>query len=49
MEENTMNNASKKRLVLAWYIDFLLFMALWGLLSYFLNIDTSCFCLLRIL
>lgn len=41
MEENTINKASKKRLVLAWYIDFLLFMALWGLLSYFIGLDSS--------
>ena len=30
--------ASKKRLLLSWYIDFLLFMTLWVLLSYFLNL-----------
>ncbi len=33
--------ASKKRLVLSWYIDFLFFMTLWGLLSYFLKLDSS--------
>jgi len=34
-------HASKKRLLLSWYIDFLLFMTLWGLLSYFLSLDAS--------
>jgi hypothetical protein len=33
--------ASKKRLFLSWYIDFLFFMTLWGLLSYFLGVETS--------
>jgi hypothetical protein len=31
--------ASKKRLFLSWYIDFLFFMTLWGLLSYFLKLN----------
>ncbi len=34
-------HASKKRLLLSWYIDFLFFMTLWGLLSYFLSIEAS--------
>lgn len=33
--------ASKKRLFLSWYIDFLFFMTLWGLLSYFLVMDAA--------
>lgn len=33
--------ASKKRLLLSWFIDFLFFMTLWGLLSYFLSLDAS--------
>ncbi len=33
--------ASKKRLFLSWYIDFLFFMTLWGLLSYFLSLEAS--------
>lgn len=33
--------ASKKRLFLSWYIDFLFFMTLWGLLLYFLGLETS--------
>lgn len=34
-------SVSKKRLLLSWYIDFLFFMTLWGLLSYFLNLDAN--------
>jgi len=34
-------HASKKRLLLSWDIDFLLFMTLWELLSYFLSLDAS--------
>ena len=41
MEENPTNQASKKRLLLAWYIDFLFFMTLWGLLTYFLSLENS--------
>ena len=33
--------ASKKRLFLSWYIDFLFFMTLWGLLSYFLGLEAT--------
>lgn len=32
---------SKKRLFLSWYIDFIFFMTLWGLLSYFLSLDST--------
>lgn len=41
MEENSINQASKKRMLLSWYIDFLFFMTLWGLLSYFLKLEES--------
>ncbi len=41
MEDNPTNQASKKRLLLAWYIDFLFFMTLWGLLTYFLSLENS--------
>ena len=34
-------SVSKKRLFLSWYIDFLFFMTLWGLLSYFLNLEAN--------
>lgn len=34
-------HASKKRLLLSWYIDFLFFLTLWGLLSYFLSLDEN--------
>lgn len=33
--------ASKKRLLLSWYIDFLFFMTLWGLLSYLLHLEVN--------
>jgi hypothetical protein len=33
--------ASKKRLFLSWYIDFLFFMTLWGFLSYYLGLEAS--------
>jgi hypothetical protein len=39
--ETEIIHASKKRLLLSWYIDFLFFMTLWELLSYFLRLDTS--------
>lgn len=39
MEENTTNQASRKRLLLSWYIDFLFFMTLWGLLAYFMKFE----------
>lgn len=32
---------SRKRLLLSWYIDFLFFMTLWGLLAYFLGLDAE--------
>ena len=32
---------SKKRLLLSWYIDFLFFMTLWGLLSYVFKLEES--------
>lgn len=35
------NQASKKRLVLSWYLDFLFFMTLWGILAYFLSFEGS--------
>ena len=41
MEENNINQASKKRLLLSWYIDFLFFMTLWGLLSFFVKLEES--------
>ena len=41
MEESNTNLATKKRLLLSWYIDFLFFMALWGLLSYFMKLEES--------
>ncbi len=41
MEENSINKASKKRLILSWYIDLLFFMTLWGLLSYFIKLEES--------
>lgn len=34
-----MRGASRKRILLAWYIDLLLFSVLWGLLSYYLNLE----------
>ncbi|MGZ5054729.1 MAG: hypothetical protein ACXWAT_07280 [Methylobacter sp.] len=34
-------HASKKRLLLSWYIDFLFFLTLWDLLSYFLSLDEN--------
>ena len=39
MAENTLHLASKKRRLLSLYIDFLLFMTLWGILSYYLAPD----------
>ncbi|NPA73844.1 MAG: hypothetical protein GXO12_03960 [Epsilonproteobacteria bacterium] len=33
--------ASKKRLFLSWYIDFILFMTLWYLISYFLGLEDN--------
>ncbi|NJA07567.1 hypothetical protein HC024_17795 [Methylococcaceae bacterium WWC4] len=33
--------ASKKRLLLSWYIDFLFFMTLWELLAYYLGLGAS--------
>jgi hypothetical protein len=41
MEDNNIGQASKKRLLLSWYIDFLFFMTLWGLLSYFMKLEDS--------
>ena len=41
MEEQNIFQASRKRLLLSWYIDFLLFITVWELLSYFLNIKDS--------
>ena len=56
MEESNINQASKKRLLISWYIDFLFFMTLWGLLSYFigsigysfLSIEKSSMCVEKI-
>ncbi len=39
--DNEIYHASKKRLLLSWYLDFLFFMTLWGLLSYFLGLDAN--------
>ncbi|WP_027156854.1 hypothetical protein [Methylobacter luteus] len=41
MDNQSINQASKKRLLLSWYLDFLFFMTLWVLLSYFLGLDES--------
>ena len=41
MEESSINQAPKKRLLISWYIDFLFFMSLWGLLSYFMKFEES--------
>lgn len=41
MEESSINQASKKRLLISWYIDFLFFMSFWGLLSYFMKLEES--------
>jgi len=41
MEQPEMIQASRKRLLLSWYIDFLLFITVWELLSYFLSIKES--------
>jgi hypothetical protein len=41
MAENTLHLASKKRRLLSLYIDFLLFMTLWGILSYYLAPDRN--------
>lgn len=41
MMNTAINQLSKKRLVLSWYIDFLFFMTLWGIVSYLFHFEAS--------
>ena len=39
MDQKNLLQASKKRLLLSWYIDFLFFMTIWGGLTYIIDVD----------